>query len=139
MADLSGSKGGNNENEDTSFTLTKSDTSWICVQDKEFPLSESLSDDFVSSFTGISAVRELGSVDSDEVYGFTSTSPSVTITTTEDETCTFVLGNTNDMTGDYYLKREDTGNRRITWKQKQKKPNPKPLLKLSSRLHLHSV
>lgn len=84
------------------------------MQDKEFPLSESLSDDFVSSFTGISAVRELGSVDSDEDYGFTSTSPSVTITTTEDETCTFVLGNTNDMTGDYYLKREDTGNRRIT-------------------------
>lgn len=96
-------------NEDTSFTLTKSDTSWICVQDKEFPLSESLSDDFVNNFTGISAVRELGSVDSDEDYGFTSTSPSVTITTTEDETCTFLLGNTNDMTGDYYLKREDTG------------------------------
>lgn len=96
-------------NENTSFTLTKSDESWICVQDKSFPLSDSLSDEFVSAFTGMGAVRELGAAANDEDYGFGTASPSVTVTTAEDAACTLILGDANDMTGDYYMKREDTG------------------------------
>lgn len=36
---------------DTSFTLTKTDNSWICVQDETFPLSNDAASELVNTFT----------------------------------------------------------------------------------------
>lgn len=95
-------------NENTSFTLTKSNDSWICVQDRNFPLSDSLAGEFVNGFTALNAVRDLGRLENVEEYGFSASSPTVSITTTDDTSCTFTLGSKNSTTGDYYLRREDT-------------------------------
>ena len=45
---------------DTSFTLTKTDNSWICVQDETFPLSNDAASELVNTFTSLQAVRDLG-------------------------------------------------------------------------------
>ena len=44
-----------------------------------------------------------------ENYGFSENAPTVTLTSSDSTNCSFVLGEANSMTGDYYLKREDSG------------------------------
>ena len=55
---------------DTSFTLTKTDNSWICVQDETFPLSNDAASELVNTFTSLQAVRDLGTAQDGENYGF---------------------------------------------------------------------
>ena len=94
---------------DTSFTLTKTDNSWICVQDETFPLSNDAASELVNTFTSLQAVRDLGTAQDGENYGFSENAPTVTLTSSDSTNCSFVLGEANSMTGDYYLKREDSG------------------------------
>lgn len=94
---------------DTSFTLTKTDNSWICVQDETFPLSNDAASELVNTFTSLQAVRDLGTAQDGEDYGFSENAPTVTLTSSDSTNCSFVLGEANSMTGDYYLKREDSG------------------------------
>lgn len=93
---------------DTSFTLTKTDSGWTCVQDKHFPLSGDSADELVNAFVSFNAVRDLGTAQDGEDYGFSSASATVTLTSSDDTSCRLVLGNANSTTGDYYMKREDT-------------------------------
>ena len=91
------------------FTLTKTDNSWICVQDETFPLSNDAASELVNTFTSLQAVRDLGTAQDGENYGFSENAPTVTLTSSDSTNCSFVLGEANSMTGDYYLKREDSG------------------------------
>ena len=65
---------------DTSFTLTKTDNSWICVQDETFPLSNDAASELVNTFTSLQAVRDLGTAQDGENYGFSENAPTVTLT-----------------------------------------------------------
>ena len=52
---------------DTSFTLTKTDNSWICVQDETFPLSNDAASELVNTFTSprlcvILALHRMGKI-----------------------------------------------------------------------------
>lgn len=93
---------------DTSFTLTKTDSGWTCVQDKHFPLSGDSADELVNAFVSFNAVRDLGAAQDGEDYGFSAASAAVTLTSSDGTSCRLVLGNANSTTGDYYMKREDT-------------------------------
>lgn len=92
---------------DTSFTLTKTDTGWTCVQDETFPLSDDSADELVNAFVSLDVVRDLGTAQDGEDYGFTETSAAVTLTSSDSTSCRLILGNANNTTGDYYVKRED--------------------------------
>lgn len=92
---------------DTSFTLTKTDTGWTCVQDETFPLSDDSADELVNAFVSLDVVRDLGTAQDGEDYGFTETSAAVTLTSSDSTSCRLILGNANSTTGDYYVKRED--------------------------------
>ncbi|MFR3424691.1 MAG: DUF4340 domain-containing protein [Lachnospiraceae bacterium] len=94
---------------DTSFTLTKTDNSWICVQDETFPLSNDAASELVNTFTSsrlcvILALHRMG-----KIMDFRKTLLRSRFTSSDSTNCSFVLGEANSMTGDYYLKREDSG------------------------------
>lgn len=90
------------------LTFSKIDDQWICSEHKDYDLDEGLVDDIAAVFTDVEATCTVEEPMEMAEYGLDTPAMNISVTTNEGETTTFLIGNKNDITGDYYVMLSDS-------------------------------
>lgn len=103
----------------SSFSFTTSDNktlkfvkdgdNWTYSEDKNFPVNASLISDITSTLLNMTGKRQVeSSLDKNSDYGLDKPTRTVTVTDNSKHEMTIYFGNSNDITGDYYIYTNET-------------------------------
>jgi len=96
------------EYEDEEIAVEKVGSAWRYTGDSTFPLSLAKVDQMLTAISNVKASRAIEDVDSLAEYGLDKPSYRVRISNEEGLLVGFSIGDKNEITGDYYLKTDDS-------------------------------
>ncbi|MGN0352283.1 MAG: DUF4340 domain-containing protein [Roseburia sp.] len=89
------------------LSFTKEGDNWLYDGDATLDLDESVMETMLSAASNLTATEELDDYDSLADYGLDAPENTITITTSEG-VITLMVGNSNEITGDYYIMTGDS-------------------------------
>lgn len=87
-------------------TFEKDDDNWIKSDDPEFPVNQDILTEAAGYLNEMEAQRVLEDVEDNSEYGLDNPENTITITTSDDEKTSILVGMENESTSQYYVEKE---------------------------------